>query len=207
LQPKSSNEGTTFNLCVQHYTVPTDGVPLCSPVLSADDIKGLESMSNRIDAHEQRYIKNKEVLLDKLEENRNELHKSLKDKFLDSLEAAVQDLQRQTNAYYESVTDVSALLCQTALRRLHIEISDEQKVKSVLQEIVNEHRGQKNVELVLPAGFAYQSSELPLPESWEVSRDPNVAPYECRLKLDFGEVVGNFDESFKVLHELVGGHE
>ena len=196
-----------FNLCRHNYSVPVDDNPMSSSVLSIGDIKALESMTERIDAHEKRFKNEKEVLLENLKSKHNESLEFLKSTFLDTLRSDIHELQLKNDAYYESIVEVSALICQTALHRLYVEIPNDQKLKSLLQEVVNEHRGNKCVELFLPEGFTHDTTELSLPEDWEISIDSNLGPSECRLKLDFGEVVGNFDESFKVLCELVGGQE
>lgn len=207
MQPKSAPQNKKFKLCNRNYVVPVDGAPLCSPVLLATDIKELVSMKHRIAAHEKQYAENRAMLLESLEVKRDELHKALTEKFFDTLQSNVCDLQAQIDAYFESIIKHSASVCQTALKRLYLDIPDADKVKSVLQEVVNEYRSQQNVEFTLPTEFDYDPSEIPVPESWKVSHDANLAPTECRLKLGFGEVVGNFDESFKALHELVLGHE
>lgn len=198
---------TDFSLFAYSYVIPTDESSHIPTVLKADEFESLKSLEKRLEVHEENYLTMKKSLLEQYKEERQLYQAQFADVFSAVLKEEKKALHEEADIFFSEVKKHAAELCQATLKRLHMDISNNEKVRSVMTEIVSEYRNEKQVELRMPASYSLPIEQLEIPSDWTIIKDDTITQGACRLALDFGEVAGNFDESFNVILSMIAGDE
>ncbi len=197
--PHKQKSNAAFSFISHAYNIPSEQSLFIGHIVKSDVLKDLKVLDKRLKHHELTYKKNKKKLLKHFNDREKVLREKRSEIFFKALEKEIKTLNAEAYHYFESVQEQCFKICVAVMKRLHLDISSDEKVRAIIKEITQTHHSEDSLELYIPENCDAGLQSLSIPDNWEVITDKHLSEGICRLKMDFGEVVGDFDKSFAMI--------
>ena len=198
MQPDSTRPPS---IITHTYTIPVADQGLLDPVITAASLNQLSSLDERLQQYETEYQAEKKMRLEALDSQIEQQKKDHHEAFYQIIGDETAKLKQQADSYFSAIEEHCSAICQTVLKRLHVGIKDIDKTRATVTELIHQYNNSEQAELHLPEEcYVTIENNDDIPKSWTIISDKTLSAGMCRLELGFGNVVGNFDQSY---HSLI----
>lgn len=191
------NPVISMPLCVKSFNIPTECLAVAGSIIRKSDLGLSSSFQAQIIQLDLNKKHENELLLEK---HRMVLKKTINDlesEFINQLSVTVKNLKEKNNEYLNSMKSVCASVCSETLQTIGAQMSSEEKVNILVHDAIVKFGGMDNCKIIVPPNCSSCLQKEERMEGWTIEEDYTLSPDEIIVKVDFGNIRGDFDASFK----------
>ena len=184
-------------LCVNSFNIPPECLAVAGSIIRKSDLGLSSSFQAQIIQLDLERQRENELLLEKHKAALRKKLNELESEFINQLAFTVKTLKDKNQEYLNSMESVCASVCGETLQTIGAQMSSQEKVNILVHDAIANYGVMEKCKIFVPPNCSSCQQTEERMEGWTIEEDSTLSPDEIIVKVDFGNIRGDFDASFK----------